>query len=71
MLLDLNMPGASGTAVLGQIRARRPELKVLMLSGHLTPEAHAELDRLGQTEFLHKPYTLSELGHRLRKVLDA
>jgi CheY-like chemotaxis protein len=71
VLLDLNMPGASGTVVLSQIKTKRPALKVLMLSGHLTADTRTELERLGQTEFLNKPYLLSEMGRRLRKILDA
>jgi CheY-like chemotaxis protein len=71
VLLDLNMPGASGLAVMKVIQSCRPKLRVLVLSGHLSPEARIEFERLGQTEFLAKPYTLDDLGRRLRKVLDA
>jgi len=69
-LLDLNMPGASGLAVMKVIKACRPRLKVLVVSGHLSPEVRAEFERLGQREFLSKPYTLHDLGGTLRKMLD-
>jgi len=70
VLLDLNMPGASGSEVLSVIKKQRPLLKVLMLSGHLTAEARVDLEKLGQKEFLNKPYSLGDLGRRLRKLLD-
>ncbi len=70
VLLDLNMPGASGSEVLCVIKKQRPLLKVLMLSGHLTAEARLDLEKLGQKEFLNKPYSLGDLGRRLRKLLD-
>jgi len=70
VLLDLNMPGASGLAVMKVIKACRPRLRVLVLSGHLSPEARAEFEQLGQREFLSKPYTLHDLGGMLRKMLD-
>ena len=70
VLLDLNMPGASGLAVMKVIKACRPRLKVLVLSGHLSSEARSEFERLGQREFLSKPYTLHDLGGMLRKMLD-
>jgi len=70
VLLDLNMPGASGLEVLKVIRLHRPELKVLMLSGHLSAEARAGIDRLGGADFLNKPYGLDELGRTLRGLLD-
>jgi PAS domain S-box-containing protein len=71
VLLDINMPGATGVEVLKVIRICRPELPVLVLSGHITPEARAEFTQLGQREFIQKPYRLEELGRQLRKLLDS
>ncbi|HVU15784.1 MAG TPA: PAS domain S-box protein [Candidatus Didemnitutus sp.] len=70
ILLDLNMPGASGVEVMRVLRATRPEAKVLVLTGHLTPQARAEFERLGQRHFVRKPYTLDELGRNLRALLE-
>jgi PAS domain S-box-containing protein len=71
VLLDLNMPGASGTEVLKVIRLCRPELPVLIISGHITAAARAEFQKLGQHDFIQKPYTLDEVGRRLRARLGA
>ncbi len=71
VLLDLNMPGASGLQVMKVIRLCRPRTKVLVISGHITPETRADFQHLGQRDFLQKPYTLDELGRRLRAILDA
>ncbi len=71
VLLDFNMPGATGLDVLRAIVSRRPNLKVLVLSGHLTQAVKTEFEGLGQKDFVNKPYTLDELGRRLRKLLDA
>jgi len=71
VLLDLNMPGASGLSVLKVIKAHRPELRVMMLSGHLSAETRADFEQLGQRDFLNKPYSLDDLGRRLRRLLDA
>ena len=70
VLLDLNMPGANGIDVMKIIRITRPDLKVLVLSGHLTPTARVEFEQLGQREFVQKPYRLEDLGRRLRELLD-
>ena len=70
VLLDLNMPGASGVDVFRVIKATRPATKVLVLTGHLTPEARSEFERMGQNHFIKKPYTLDELGRALRTVLE-
>jgi PAS domain S-box-containing protein len=70
VLLDLNMPGASGIDVMKIIRIARPNLKVLVLSGHLTASARIEFEQLGQRDFIQKPYKLEDLGRRLRELLD-
>ncbi|MBA4137966.1 MAG: hybrid sensor histidine kinase/response regulator [Opitutus sp.] len=70
VLLDLNMPGANGIEVFRVIKATRPSAKVLVLTGHLTPEARGEFERMGQNHFVKKPYTLDELGRALRAVLE-
>jgi PAS domain S-box-containing protein len=70
VLLDLNMPGASGVDVLKIIRVCRPALPVIVTSGHLTPVARAEFERLGQRSFVQKPYKLDELGRNLRTLLE-
>jgi two-component system OmpR family response regulator len=63
------MPGASGIEVLRSIKAHRPELPVLVLSGHISAETRIVLEHLGQTDALTKPYRLDEVGRRLRYLI--
>jgi two-component system, cell cycle sensor histidine kinase and response regulator CckA len=70
VLLDLNMPGANGVDVFKVVRLARPGTKVIILSGQLHGAARAELQAIGQTDFLQKPYALDEVGRRLRTLLD-
>jgi DNA-binding NtrC family response regulator len=42
----------------------------LVATGHLSAEAHAEFERMGYRHFLHKPYTLDQLGRKLRGVIE-
>ena len=69
VLLDLNMPGATGIEVMKVLKATHPESKVLILTGHLTPEVRTEFESLGQRDFVRKPYTLDELGRQIRVLL--
>jgi two-component system cell cycle sensor histidine kinase/response regulator CckA len=57
--------------VMKVIRLTRPGMKVLVLSGHLTPTARTEFEQLGQRDFVQKPYKLEDLGRRLRELLDS
>jgi len=70
VLLDLNMPGANGIEVFKVIKATRPDMPVLVLTGHLTNEARSEFEAMGQSRFVKKPYTLDELGRALRGAID-
>ena len=49
----------------------RPKTSVLVVSGHITTENRADFLKLGQKEFMPKPYTLDEMGRRIRAMLDA
>jgi PAS domain S-box-containing protein len=71
VLLDLNMPGANGIEVAKVVKIARPDMKVLILSGNLHGEARTELQALGLTEFVQKPYALDDVGRRLRGLLDS
>ncbi len=70
ILLDLNLPNASGLQVMKVIRICRPEASVLVVSGHITPENRADFHQLGHKDFMPKPYTLDEMGRRIRTILD-
>jgi CheY-like chemotaxis protein len=70
VLLDLNMPGTNGVQVLKVIRASRPNLPVLVISGHITPEVRVEFQNLNQHDLIQKPYRLDEVGRRLRTMFD-
>jgi two-component system cell cycle sensor histidine kinase/response regulator CckA len=63
------MPGATGIEVLKVLKVTHPEARVLVITGHLTPEAKAEFEAMGQKHFIRKPYTLDELGRQIRAVL--
>jgi two-component system, cell cycle sensor histidine kinase and response regulator CckA len=70
MLLDLNMPGATGVEVLRAMRICRPALPVMVLSGHLTTDASADFAQFGPRVFIQKPYKLDDVARQLRTLLD-
>ncbi|WP_245844106.1 hybrid sensor histidine kinase/response regulator [Nibricoccus aquaticus] len=70
ILLDLNLPRMNGLEVYRNIRRLRPDTKVIVISGNITPETRQELIGLGQKDFIPKPYSLEDLAFRLREMLD-
>ena len=71
VLLDLTLPGKDGLEVLSAIRARRPELPVIVLTARTAVEQRVEgLDR-GANDYVTKPFSLEELLARVRAQLRA
>jgi len=69
VLLDLSMPGISGLEVLSQIRARRPELPVLVLSAHPETEFAVRIIKAGASGYLNKHLAPEELVTAIRRVM--
>jgi PAS domain S-box-containing protein len=70
LLTDVVMTGPSGPELTKQLVERRPELKVIYMSGY-TDEAIVQHGVLkAGIAFLHKPFTSDALGRKLREVLD-
>jgi two-component system, cell cycle sensor histidine kinase and response regulator CckA len=69
VLTDLTMPGMGGYELVQQLRARRPELRVLFMSGYAENAAAAKGMEAGSTGFVEKPFTVKTLMQRLRETL--
>ncbi|RKX27547.1 MAG: histidine kinase [Candidatus Zixiibacteriota bacterium] len=61
VLLDRKMPGMSGEQVLVELKLYRPELQIIMLTGHGTMKSAMETGRLDAYTYLQKPYEFDKL----------
>src|SRR5438309_6052867 len=69
VILDLDMPGAHGSAVIQKMKAfnRTSSIPILILSGSDDPDEIQEMLKMGADEFLEKPTDLA----RVEQALDA
>lgn len=70
-VLDMGMPEMGGAETFPLLLQARPNIKVIICSGYdLDEDAQALLDS-GADAFLRKPFTPSELGAEIQKVLNS
>ena len=69
VLLDLNLPGMDGLAMLPKIHAAQPGLPVLVLTGRSRTEDRIQSLNGGADDCLIKPFSLLELLARMRALL--
>ena len=55
-LLDIKMPQLSGLELLNAVKHRRPEVEVIMMTGHATVETALAAVRAGAYDYLTKPF---------------
>ena len=69
VLLDLGLPGAEGLDVLRAIRAKKPDLPVLIVTGSTLVEERVRGLDAGADDYIAKPFVFDELLARIRAVL--
>jgi DNA-binding NarL/FixJ family response regulator len=70
VLLDINMPGRSGLDVLRDLRQEKPQIPVLVLSGHPEDQYAVRVLRSGASGYLPKETAPDDLIKAIRKVLE-
>lgn len=68
LILDLDLPGLHGLAVLRLLRQRKSGLPVLILTAADSVEQRVEGLDLGADDYMAKPFALSELEARVRAL---
>ncbi len=68
IILDLMMPEMDGLEALKRIKKNRPELQVILLTGHGSIEKGVEAMRLGAMDFVEKPADLETLSAKIEKA---
>ena len=69
LITDVVMPRLDGPGLVREVRAERPELKVIYISGYTERNLSQSLDLEGPTHFLAKPFTLKQFAEKVKEVL--
>ncbi len=70
LILDITLPGRSGLDVLKDLKLRKPELPVLVLSMHSETQYGKRVLKAGACGYMNKDSAPDELINAIRKVLS-
>lgn len=68
MIIDLKMQGISGLEVLRKVKQIRPEIEVIILTGHGSPADEEQCRRLGAFGYLQKPVDIEKLSELIKQA---
>jgi DNA-binding NtrC family response regulator len=70
VLCDIKMPKMSGEEILEAVKKIKPEIPIVMISGHGDLETAVNTMRLGAFDYISKPPDLNRLLNTVRNALD-
>lgn len=70
VITDMTMPGMTGADLSRQVLRLRPEIPIILCTGHSDLIVEDEAKALGVREFLMKPYSISVIAELIRRVLE-
>src|SRR5438309_7907659 len=71
IVTDIKMPGMDGLALLSEIRARRPDTPILIITGHAEHALAVQALRGGAYDFIHKPIDRDQIVGSLHRAMAA
>jgi DNA-binding NtrC family response regulator len=70
VITDARLGGMSGYDFLGRVKARWPELSVLIMTAFATPKLAVEAIKAGAMDYLAKPFAPEELIHAVQRCAE-
>ena len=70
VIADLVMPGLGGMELLAQIREKRPEVPVIIITAHGTVDSAVEALKLGAFDYITKPFENAEIRTVVAKAVN-
>jgi CheY-like chemotaxis protein/glycine cleavage system H lipoate-binding protein len=71
VITDLMMPGLSGLDLLKAVKERRPEVRVIMVTGYPSIESAVQSIKFGAFDYIPKPFTPNDLRSLVARALES
>jgi DNA-binding NtrC family response regulator len=69
VLVDLRMPGKSGIEIVKVVKARDPDIEVVLMTAYATIETAVDAIKQGAFDYLPKPFTAGQLQAAILRTL--
>ncbi len=69
VILDLKMPGIDGIQVLKEIKSKKPDTKVIIITAYGTIQNAVEAMKIGANDYITKPFEPEEIINSLKRIL--
>ena len=69
VISDVVMPRMDGPTLIKELRTRRPDIRVIFISGYAEDAFRKRVDAGEEAHFLMKPFTLKQLAAKVKEVL--
>jgi len=70
LITDVVMPEMDGPALVEEVRSRRPDMKVIFISGYAESAFRSQASDGSMLHFLAKPFSLKQLATKVKDVLE-
>jgi DNA-binding NtrC family response regulator len=67
---DMKLPDMTGNDILREVKKRRPQMPVVVVTGFATKDGAVEAMRLGAYDYLAKPFNIAEVALIARRALE-
>ncbi len=68
LVLDLKLGEVDGIDLLNDIRGKKPDLPVVIITGYPTPESRQQSEKLGVSDYILKPFEPEEFLNSLKRA---
>lgn len=69
IIMDVMMPGLKGTEALARIKEKKPELSIIILTGHSSKDIAVEALKAKADDYIEKPVDIPETQEIIKKIL--
>ncbi len=70
IIMDFQMPGMDGIEALKAIKAKKPELQIILLTGHASVKKGVEAMKEGALDYIEKPADMDEITQKIKEAHD-